>query len=44
MRFNFNWRGALVAAAKAIWPFLAGAFGGMLSGCSIYGTGVGATL
>lgn len=44
MKFEFDWRGALVALAKALWPFLAGAFGGVLSGCSVYGTGVGATL
>ena len=35
---------ALKAILKAMLPFMSGALGGLLSGCSVYGTGVGATL
>ena len=39
-----DWRGMLRAALKAVWPFVAGAAGGLFSGCSIFGSGVGATV
>ena len=43
-KLKLDWKGMLKAALKAVWPFLAGATGGLLSGCSIFGSGVGATL
>ena len=42
-KFEFDWRGALQAVLKALIPFLSGAIGGLLSGCSVYGTGAGVT-
>lgn len=44
MAFEFDWQGCLKAIVKAALPFFAGALGGLVSGCSIYGTGIGATL
>ena len=44
MKLNIDWRGMLKAALKAVWPFVAGAAGGLFSGCSIFGSGVGATV
>ena len=44
MKLNIDWRGMLRAALKAVWPFVAGAAGGLFSGCSIFGSGVGATV
>ena len=44
MKLIIDWRGMVKAIVKAVAPFLAGALGGLLSGCSIYGSGVGATL
>ena len=44
MKLNLNWVGLLKALVKAALPFFSGALGGLLSGCSIYGSGVGATL
>ena len=44
MKLKLDWKGMLKAALKAVWPFLAGATGGLLSGCSIFGSGVGATI
>ena len=44
MKLNLNWLGLLKALVKAALPFFSGALGGLLSGCSIYGSGVGATL
>ncbi len=44
MKLNLDWRGMLKAALKAVWPFLAGALGGSLSGCSMFGSGIGATI
>ena len=41
---NIDWKGLVKAVLKAVLPFFSGALGGLLSGCSIYGTGVGATL
>ena len=43
MNLNIDWKGMLLAAAKAIWPFLAGALGGLVSGCSFCGSGIGMT-
>ena len=44
MKLAIDWKGLLKAVVKAAWPFLAGAAGGLLSGCSIFGSGVGATI
>ena len=44
MKFEIDWMGMVKAIAKAIVPFLSGALGGLLSGCSIYGSGIGATM
>ena len=44
MKRTIDWRGMLRAALKAVWPFVAGAAGGLFSGCSIFGSGVGATV
>ena len=43
MTFNIDWRGMVKAILKAILPFFSGALGGLLSGCSVYGTGAGVT-
>lgn len=43
MTFNIDWRGMAKAILKAILPFFSGALGGLLSGCSVYGTGAGVT-
>jgi hypothetical protein len=39
MKLEIDWIGMLKAAAKAIWPFIAGAVGGLFSGCTIAGIG-----
>ena len=36
---GIDWKGLILALAKAAWPFLAGAFGGFLSGCTVGGIG-----
>ena len=41
---TIDWVGMAKAILKAIVPFFSGAIGGLLSGCSVYGTGIGATL
>ena len=41
---NIDWLGLLKAIARAALPFFSGAIGGLLSGCSIYGSGIGATM
>lgn len=43
MKFEIDWNGLMKAVIKAIIPFFSGALGGLLSGCSIYGTGAGVT-
>ena len=43
MTFNIDWRGMVKAILKAMLPFMSGALGGLLSGCSVYGTGAGVT-
>ena len=42
-KFNIDWRGLAKAVIKAILPFVSGAIGGFLSGCSFYGSGIGYT-
>ena len=44
MKLNIDWRGMLKAVLKAIWPFVAGAAGGLFSGCSVFGSGLGHTV
>ena len=39
MKLNIDGAGMLKAAAKAIWPFIAGAVGGIFSGCTVGGIG-----
>ena len=39
MKLNIDWAGMLKAAVKAIWPFIAGAVGGLFTGCTIGGIG-----
>ena len=39
MKHEIDWAGMLKAALKAIWPFIAGAVGGILSGCTVGGIG-----
>ena len=36
---EIDWFGMAKAVAKAIWPFIAGAFGGLFSGCTFGGIG-----
>lgn len=43
MSIDIDWQGMIKAIIKAIIPFLSGAFGGLLAGCSVYGTGAGVT-
>ena len=44
MKITFDWLGLAKALAKAALPFLTGALAGFLAGCSVYGSGIGATL
>ena len=44
MSMKFDWKGWLKAVVKATMPFLTGALGGFLAGCSMYGSGVGVTV
>ena len=45
MKFvSIDWLGLVKALLKAALPFFSGALGGLLSGCSVYGTGAGVTL
>ena len=44
MKLDIDWKAMLIAIVKAIVPFVSGALGGLLSGCSVYGTGAGVTL
>ena len=39
MKLNIDWGAMLKAALKAIWPFIAGGLGGILSGCTVGGIG-----
>lgn len=44
MKLDIDWRGMLRAVLKAALPFISGAIGGFLTGCSITGSGIGMTL
>ena len=44
MKLNIDWLGLVKAVVKAAFPFFAGAIGGLATGCSIMGSGVGLTL
>ena len=44
MKLDIDWAGLIKAVAKAVWPFFAGALGGLVSGCSFCGSGVGLTM
>ena len=39
MKLEIDWFEMAKAVAKAIWPFIAGAFGGLFSGCTFGGIG-----
>ena len=39
MKLEIDWAGMLKAALKAVWPFIAGAVGGLFTGCTIAGIG-----
>ena len=39
MRTGIDWNRLLKAVLKAVWPFVAGAVGGLISGCTVGGIG-----
>ena len=39
MKLKIEWKEMLTAMLKAAWPFLAGAVGGIFSGCTFGGIG-----
>ena len=39
MKLDIDWKGMFVAIAKAAWPFIAGALGGIFTGCTVGGIG-----
>ena len=39
MKLKIDWKGLLKALAKAALPFLAGAVGGIVGGCTVGGIG-----
>ena len=39
MKLEIDWLEMAKAVAKAVWPFIAGAFGGLFSGCTFGGIG-----
>ena len=39
MKLEIDWLEMAKAVAKAVWPFVAGAFGGLFSGCTVGGIG-----
>ena len=39
MKMEIDWLEMFKAVVKAIWPFVAGAFGGLFSGCTFGGIG-----
>ena len=39
MKIEIDWLEMTKAVAKAVWPFVAGAFGGLFSGCTFGGIG-----
>ena len=44
MKLNIDWLEMLKAILKAALPFLGAAAGGLVTGCSIMGTGLGVTV
>ena len=40
---GMDWMGLAKAVVKAVLPFLTGALGGFLAGCSVTGSGIGFT-
>ena len=43
LKLDIDWKGLIKAIIKAAFPFFAGAAGGLLSGCSCNGSGLGMT-
>ena len=39
MKLEIDWTELAKAVVKAIWPFIAGAVGGLLAGCTVGGIG-----
>ena len=39
MKLKIDWHTLVKALLKAIWPFIAGAVGGIVSGCTVGGVG-----
>ena len=39
MKLDIDWNGLLREVLKAVWPFIAGAVGGLISGCTVGGIG-----
>ena len=39
MKLDIDWAAMAKAVAKAIWPFIAGAMGGLFAGCTFGGVG-----
>ena len=39
MKIGIDWLEMAKAVAKVIWPFVAGSFGGLFSGCTFGGIG-----
>jgi hypothetical protein len=39
MKLEIDWAGMLKAAVKAVWAFIAGAVGGIFTGCTVGGIG-----
>ena len=44
MKLDIDWAGLVKAVLKAAFPFFAGAIGGLVTGCSLCGSGVGVTM
>lgn len=44
MKTSFDWRGLIAAIIKAVLPFISGAIGDILAGCSMTGSGIGITV
>ena len=39
MKLDIDWNALVSAVLKAAWPFIAGAVGGLISGCTVGGIG-----
>ena len=39
MKLGIDWNALLKAVWKALWPFIAGAAGGLFAGCTVGGIG-----